>query len=639
MAELLRGEDEPDSSVELVIRRREILGGWQLLQATVVRSSAAELADLSRLLQLFSRIKKTADRMNEGGAVEEALALWTHTQDSHDAYHDAIALNTARLQREKSILVSELRELMTEMGALSAKAACRAQQQESARVELVSRLEELSQQIETLQHQQRQAVDHIHGCRTDNALLTQQVLTLQERLAFLQQQTEDDSKAIAAANQQLGQSKALFDASSQHLTTELQDRSSQLSDLSTRCAAATLRIEELEVSLQQAQAAHEGCPAKMGARDAKIVEQERALHAASTDAANLSVAHSSSLKQLQQLLDDEKTAHTAALGKTESLRREFLSADSTISALRAETAAQRAELLELQASHETCERALRERDHELKMLKGVVASGHVRDERQVEADMAPLRGHSVLVDAAISGQILLSQLTSRLQASQQECNEKSRSLEQSLRASEEGRQEALRKLELIMDEYDCLRDEHEHSLTSILERDTALIELQQTTKLSHAALQQALVDVHEAHTPCAGKILNLEAEVSELRVILAQVERTLGCPWPAFARRRLTQISTGSGLDSLLPAPSSVNNLLERTDATNHWSMSKLTTPSSFASMPRGLAPSCSSLPPAGVIVNDMPSDNALRAATPHSASRSCPPPICFLLRRSRIAA
>ena len=66
IAELLRGEDVPESSVHLLIRRKEeMIGGWQLVQVTLARSSPAELADLSRLLQLFSRMRKSADRISE----------------------------------------------------------------------------------------------------------------------------------------------------------------------------------------------------------------------------------------------------------------------------------------------------------------------------------------------------------------------------------------------------------------------------------------------------------------------------------------------------------------------------------------------------------------------------------------------
>jgi hypothetical protein len=42
---------------------------------------------------------------------------------------------------------------------------------------------------------------------------------------------------------------------------------------------------------------------------------------------------SAEYRHLQQLLEQEQLAHTAAVEQTESLRREFLSADSTKSAL------------------------------------------------------------------------------------------------------------------------------------------------------------------------------------------------------------------------------------------------------------------------------------------------------------------
>jgi hypothetical protein len=80
--------------------------------------------------------------------VEEALTLWTHIQDSHDAYHDAIAQNTARLQRDKTIIVAQLRESLAEMKALSVEAFSKVQEQEDTRIELVSRIDELAQQIE-----------------------------------------------------------------------------------------------------------------------------------------------------------------------------------------------------------------------------------------------------------------------------------------------------------------------------------------------------------------------------------------------------------------------------------------------------------------------------------------------------------
>jgi C-terminal processing protease CtpA/Prc len=66
IAELLRGEDVPESSVDLLIRRKEELSsGWQLVPVTFARSRASELADSSRLLQLLSRMKKSADRISE----------------------------------------------------------------------------------------------------------------------------------------------------------------------------------------------------------------------------------------------------------------------------------------------------------------------------------------------------------------------------------------------------------------------------------------------------------------------------------------------------------------------------------------------------------------------------------------------
>jgi hypothetical protein len=323
--------------------------------------------------------------------------------------------------------------------------------------------------------------------------------------------------------------------------------------------------------------------------------------------------HSSTLalqepvKQLQQLLEQEQAAHTAALVKTESLRREFLSADTTISALGAQ-------LSELQISHDSCTQALQERNCERKILESVLAEScdYFRHKEQAEAEMAPLRGHSPLVDAAISRFLLLSQLTSvltsRLRACQQE-------MAQSLAASEEDRQRLLRKLDLVMDEYDRLRDVYAACTDAIQDRDrdTALAELQETATLSRTALQQALVDVHEGQCEtkaCAVKIINLENEAIELRAILAQVEQALGCPWPAFARRRLWQNSEASVVElpsDELTVPSIMNHLLAQTNAANLYRMSSpLRTPRPFAIANRSF-----NVPPPGFTL----SENAERAA------------------------
>jgi DNA repair exonuclease SbcCD ATPase subunit len=593
--------------------------------------------------------------------VEEALTLWTHIQDSHDAYHDAIAQNTARLQRDKTIIVAQLRESLAEMKALSVEAFSKVQEQEDTRIELVSRIDELEQQIETLSQQQREAVAASQADRRDKAHLTEQVLTLNGQLWSLNQQcvslhrqTEQDSKIIAAANEELGKSKAWFRTRKDELTNELQDTASKLSEFAARCAAATLRIKELEVALQEAESANARNSAKIGECAVKIVEQERALHKASSDAVDISTeykqlqqlldqeqaAHTAAVEKLQQLLDQEQAAHTAAVEKTESLRREFLSADSTISALRAERAALHAQiselqashhsstqalqervkqlqqlldqeqaahtaalvktkslrrdfltadatisalgaqLSELQASHDSCTQSLQERNRECKILESVLAESCVnnfRDEEQAEAEMAPLRGHSPLVDAAISRFLLLSQLTSRLGACQQE-------MAQSLAASEEDRQGLLRKLDLIMNEYDRLRDEY--------------VAREETATLSHKALQEKTTV----------KIINLENEAIELRAILAQVEQALGCPWPAFARMRLSQNPKASVL-----------HLLARTDAAN---LDRMSSPQRTLS-PVATANCSLCVPPPGFTL----SEGAERAAsaTPQSISRFCP--------------
>jgi hypothetical protein len=129
--------------------------------------------------------------------------------------------------------------------------------------------------------------------------------------------------------------------------------------------------------------------------------------------------------------------------------------------------------------------ALQEQNRERKTLESVLAEScdYFRHNEQAEAEMAPLRGHSPLVDAAISHFLLLSQLTSRLRARQQE-------MAQSLAASEEDRQGLLRKLDLIMEEYDRLRNVYAACTNTIQDGDTALAELQKTATLSHTALQQ-----------------------------------------------------------------------------------------------------------------------------------------------------
>jgi hypothetical protein len=72
----------------------------------------------------------------------------------------------------------------------------------------------------------------------------------------LHRQTEQDGKIIAAANEELEMSKALFHTSNKQLTHELEDTGSKLSEFAARCAAATLRIKELEVALQEALSAN-----------------------------------------------------------------------------------------------------------------------------------------------------------------------------------------------------------------------------------------------------------------------------------------------------------------------------------------------------------------------------------------------
>ena len=216
--------------------------------------------------------------------------------------------------------------------------------------------------------------------------------------------------------------------------------------------------------------------AELAALRAHTSELQASHHSSSHHSSTLALQEP--VKQLQQLLEQEQAAHTAALVKTESLRREFLSTDTTISALGAQ-------LSELQISHDSCTQALQERNCERKILESVLAEScdYFRHKEQAEAEMAPLRGHSPLVDAAISRFLVLSQLTSRLRACQQE-------MAQSLAASEEDRQGLLRKLDLIMEEYDRLRNVYTACTDTIQDGDTALAELQKTATLSHTVLQQ-----------------------------------------------------------------------------------------------------------------------------------------------------
>jgi hypothetical protein len=67
--------------MELGIRRKQF-GGWQTLHAQLVRCSAAEIADINRLMQLFNQIQKHMKRINEAGIVEQARDLWKKIQVS-----------------------------------------------------------------------------------------------------------------------------------------------------------------------------------------------------------------------------------------------------------------------------------------------------------------------------------------------------------------------------------------------------------------------------------------------------------------------------------------------------------------------------------------------------------------------------
>jgi hypothetical protein len=137
-----------------------------------------------------------------------------------------------------------------------------------------------------------------------------------------------------------------------------------------------------------------------------------------------------------------------------------------------------------------------------------------------------------------------------------------------------------------MNEYDRLRDEY--------------VAREETATLSHKALQEKMTV----------KIINLENEAIELRAILAQVEQALGCPWPAFARRRLWQNSEASVVElpsDELTVPSIMNHLLAQTNAANLYRMSSpLRTPRPFAIANRSF-----NVPPPGFTL----SENAERAA------------------------
>jgi hypothetical protein len=82
-------------------------------------------------------------------------------------------------------------------------------------------------------------------------------------------------------------SKALFHTSNEQLTHELEDTGSKLSEFAARCAAATLRIKELEVALQEALGANARHSVKIEECDGKIVKQEWALHKESSDGVEL----------------------------------------------------------------------------------------------------------------------------------------------------------------------------------------------------------------------------------------------------------------------------------------------------------------------------------------------------------------
>jgi len=59
-----------------------------------------------------------------------------------------LAQDTARLLRDKRKIVTQLSESLAEMKALLVEAASEAHEQEDTRIELVSRIDELAQQIE-----------------------------------------------------------------------------------------------------------------------------------------------------------------------------------------------------------------------------------------------------------------------------------------------------------------------------------------------------------------------------------------------------------------------------------------------------------------------------------------------------------
>lgn len=110
VAQLLRGADEPDTSVELKVRRKEF-GGWQNMTTTVLRASASEIADISRLLQLFTQIHKHMKKIGEAGIVEQAVDLWKQTEE----HHDKIARSAAALRQQKITLLVEMRESLQNM--------------------------------------------------------------------------------------------------------------------------------------------------------------------------------------------------------------------------------------------------------------------------------------------------------------------------------------------------------------------------------------------------------------------------------------------------------------------------------------------------------------------------------------------
>lgn len=137
LADLILGDDEPNTPVTLTIRRH---GYGSIDHVTLIRMANEEIADKRALFELFTQLKDSAERLGGtdcGRLCDRVILLWSKMVLADAVHDESIEENVKSLQAALRTLAEEQRFHMEQIHKLNLKLAQKLSVAESVMVELV----------------------------------------------------------------------------------------------------------------------------------------------------------------------------------------------------------------------------------------------------------------------------------------------------------------------------------------------------------------------------------------------------------------------------------------------------------------------------------------------------------------------